>query len=167
VKTISYNYFAEILIHCVKTRKKSFKSAWFYEAYPEAKPVELQKLVRNNYIKAVRENAKEFFICNFYSHLRYIGLCCAAFIDNNPEHKNADVTRAMENTGINSDLTYFLNSTYDLSSQEKSEVLDIELNEIKLLEDYYFMRLARNFIILDIKLPSAESNDLSIFQTPE
>ncbi len=146
-------YYAEIVKHCVKNDTKYFSSKWFYETFPEVDHNMLHNFTRDNLLKTESANSRTFYVTQYYSNLRYIGLCVAAYVKNNPRTVKPEVAECVRKTWLSPDLNEFLILTYDMTSKEKSGILDMTLKEVQILEDYFYLRLAINIIKDEVELP--------------
>lgn len=155
------DYYAEILKHCVKKDTKYFTSTWFYETFPEADHNVLHNFRRDNLLKTETLHSRTYYLTQYYTNLRYIGLCLAAYIKNNPKTVKSEVADCLRRTWLSPELNEFLVLTYDMTSKEKSGLLDMTLKEIQILEDYFYLRLATNVIKDEIELPVGYESTIS------
>lgn len=147
------DYYSEIMRHCISNDSSKFHSKWFYESYPVADRNTLHNFRSQGLIKTETPASRTFEIINYYSYVRYAGLCCAAYIKNNPRKVNAELQDCVRQTWLEPNLNEFLILTYDLSSAKKAVMLDMDLEELEILEDYFYMRLASNVVKAGIELP--------------
>ena len=155
------DYYAEILKHCVKCDTKYFTSTWFYETFPEVDHNMLHNLKRDNFLKTETVNSRTYYLTQYYSNLRYLGLCLAGYINNNPKTVKPELANCLRQTYLSPELNEFLVLTYDLSSEKKSGLLDMSLKEIQILEDYFYLRLASNAIKAELELPVGYSSGVT------
>ena len=147
------DYYAEIIKHCVREDTKYFTSSWFYTQFPETDNNMLKNLCSENLLKTESPHSRTYYVTQYYSNLRYIGLCCAAYMCNNQRSIKSEIAECARQTYLCPDLIEFLNLTYDLTTVKKAGMLEMTVKEVTLLEDYYYLRLASNIIKNELVLP--------------
>jgi len=120
----------------------------------------LHNLCRDNLLKTEKKHSRTYYVSQFFTNVRYLGLCLCAYIRNNNNSVNPELTDCVRRTWLSPELTEFLILTYDVTSAKKATMLDMSLKEIQILEDYFYLRLASNVIKDELEFPIGHTEEI-------
>lgn len=159
------NYYCHILRQCVSDGTIHFNSSWFYGKFRGA-PLSILKAMKKCGLITNRHGTHVWYLNQMWSQVRYIGLCIAS--------KLGEVTRqdhdsyipfsvCAKKTKLQPAIIAFLCKTTHLTTEHRSNILEMTPTEVQLLEDYFYMRLGTIAIQENLQFDFHSPDDLSIF----